>query len=190
MTKKVNVTPSAEGEDDAIGIVMPALMDDDRDEDFSQGMEDVGDSLWILPLRNLVLFPGVAMPVMIGRAKSLQLIKEVAHKKSMVGVVCQKDTKIDEPGFEDLYEIGVVAEVIQVLELPDGSTTAIIQGKNRFRLHELTETDPFMEGRISVLETRLPRKNDREFEALVSAIRDLTEKMLNASGDPPRDIWP
>ena len=188
MTKKVNVTPSAEGEDDAIGIVMPALMDDDRDEDFSQGMEDVGDSLWILPLRNLVLFPGVAMPVMIGRAKSLQLIKEVAHKKSMVGVVCQKDTKIDEPGFEDLYEIGVVAEVIQVLELPDGSTTAIIQGKNRFRLHELTETDPFMEGRISVLETRLPRKNDREFEALVSAIRDLTEKMLNASGDPPRDL--
>jgi ATP-dependent Lon protease len=188
MTKKINVTPSAEGEDDAIGIVMPVVVDCDRDEDFSQGMEEVGDTIWILPLRNLVLFPGVAMPVMIGRAKSLQLIKEVAHKKVMVGVVCQKDTKIDEPGFDDLYDIGVVAEVIQVLEMPDGSTTAIIQGKNRFRLHELTETDPFMEGRISVMENRLPRKNDREFEALVSAIRDLTEKILTASGDPPRDL--
>ncbi|MDR2469328.1 MAG: endopeptidase La [Tannerella sp.] len=167
---------------------MPVVVDCDRDEDFSQGMEEVGDTIWILPLRNLVLFPGVAMPVMIGRAKSLQLIKEVAHKKVMVGVVCQKDTKIDEPGFDDLYDIGVVAEVIQVLEMPDGSTTAIIQGKNRFRLHELTETDPFMEGRISVMENRLPRKNDREFEALVSAIRDLTEKILTASGDPPRDL--
>ncbi|MDR1454659.1 MAG: endopeptidase La [Tannerella sp.] len=175
-------------EDEAVGIVMPILVDCDRDEDFSEGMDDVGESLLILPLRNLVLFPGVAVPVVVGRAKSMQLIQEAADKKLMIGVTCQKDTKVDDPRFDDLYHTGVVAEVLRVLEMPDGTTTAIIQGRKRLRLHELTETDPFLRGRISMIENKFPRKNDREFEALVSAIKDLTVKILTSSGEPPRDL--
>ncbi|MDR1676578.1 MAG: endopeptidase La [Tannerella sp.] len=179
---------SSEEEDDAVGIVMPILMDCDRDEDFSEGIDEVGDSLPILPLRNLVLFPGVAVPVVAGRAKSMQLIQKAADEKFMLGITCQKDTRVDEPSFDDLYSVGVVAEVLRVLEMPDGSTTAIIQGRKRFQLHELTDTEPFLKGRVSMLENKLPRKNDREFEALVSAIKDLTVKILTSSGEPPRDL--
>ena len=93
--KKDKVTMFAEESyndlDDNIGIVMPILTDCDVDEDFTEGMEKVGEELPILPLRNMVLFPGVAMPVMIGRPKSMRLIKEAAHKKSLIGVVCQNE---------------------------------------------------------------------------------------------------
>lgn len=181
-------SPAVSGEDDAVGIVMPILVECDRNEDFSEGMDEVGDSILILPLRNLVLFPGVAVPVVVGRAKSMELIQEAADKKRMIGVTCQKDTKVDEPQFDDLYHIGVVAEVLRVLEMPDGTTTAIIQGRKRFQLHELTDTEPFLKGRISMLDNKFPRKNDREFEALVSAIKDLTVKILTSSGEPPRDL--
>ncbi|MDR1407679.1 MAG: endopeptidase La [Tannerella sp.] len=167
---------------------MPILMECDKDDDFLEGIDKVGDELPILPLRNMVLFPGVAMPVIIGRAKSMRLIREATHRKLMIGVTCQKDTETEDPSFPDLYNIGVVAEILRVLELPDGSTTVILQGKKRFLLHELTESEPFMVGRISLLEDNFPRKNDREFEALVSTIKDLTIKMLIASGDPPKDL--
>jgi ATP-dependent Lon protease len=174
--------------DDSAGIVMPILMECDKDDDFLEGIEKVGDELPILPLRNMVLFPGVAMPVIIGRAKSMRLIREATHRKQMIGVTCQKVTETEDPAFSDVYSIGVVAEVLRVLELPDGSTTAILQGKKRFLLHELIKTDPFMVGRISLLEDKFPRKNDREFEALFSTIKDLTVKMLIASGEPPKDL--
>ena len=101
--KKDKVTMFAEESyndlDDNIGIVMPILTDCDVDEDFTEGMEKVGEELPILPLRNMVLFPGVAMPVMIGRPKSMRLIKEAAHKKSLIGVVCQKDMNTEDRRF-------------------------------------------------------------------------------------------
>ena len=174
--------------DDSVGIVMPILMECDKDEDFSEGIDKVGESLPILSLRNMVLFPGVAMPVIVGRAKSMRLIREASHKKIMIGVLCQKETEVEDPGFDDLYTIGVVAEILRVLEMPDGSTTAILQGRKRFQLHELTETEPYLTGRVSLLEDTHPKKSDREFEALISTIKDLTVKMLTASGEPPRDL--
>ena len=107
--KKDKVTMFAEESyndlDDNIGIVMPILTDCDVDEDFTEGMEKVGEELPILPLRNMVLFPGVAMPVMIGRPKSMRLIKEAAHKKSLIGVVCQKDMNTEDPKIEDLLSL-------------------------------------------------------------------------------------
>jgi ATP-dependent Lon protease len=174
--------------DEGVGIVMPILMECDKDEDFSEGLDKVGEELPILPLRNMVLFPGVAVPIMVSRAKSMRLIREADHKKKLVGVVCQKDTEIEDPDYEDLYSIGVVAEIIRVLEMPDGTTTAILQGKKRFLLHQTTEKEPFLMGRISLLEDKFSRKNDREFEALVSTIKDLTIKMLSASIQPARDL--
>ena len=174
--------------DDNIGIVMPILTECDVDEDFTEGIEKVGDTIPILPLRNMVLFPGVAMPVIIGRPKSMRLIKEAVHKKSLIGVVCQKEVDTEDPVLEDLYTTGVIADIVRVLEMPDGSTTVILQGKKRFELNELTETDPYLSGKITVLEDTKPDKTDREFEALISTIKDLTIKMLGAVAEPPRDL--
>lgn len=174
--------------DDNIGIVMPILTECDVDEDFTEGIEKVGDTIPILPLRNMVLFPGVAMPVIIGRPKSMRLIKEAVHKKSLIGVVCQKEMGTEDPILEDLYTTGVIADIVRVLEMPDGSTTVILQGKKRFELNELTETDPYLSGKITVLEDMKPDKTDREFEALISTIKDLTIKMLGAVAEPPRDL--
>lgn len=174
--------------EDNLGIMMPILTECDVDEDFSDGIEKVGEVIPILPLRNMVLFPGVAMPVIVGRVKSMRLIKEAVQKKKMIGVVCQKEVETEDPTFDDLYSVGVVAEVVRVLELPDGNTTVILQGKKRFNLQELTETEPFLMGRIAVLEDRMPEKTDREFEALVSTIKDMTLKMLTAIAEPPRDL--
>lgn len=174
--------------DDNIGIVMPILTECDVDEDFTEGIEKVGDTIPILPLRNMVLFPGVAMPVIVGRPKSMRLIKEAVHKKSLIGVVCQKEMDTEDPVLEDLYTTGVIADIVRVLEMPDGSTTIILQGKKRFELNELTETDPYLSGKITVLEDTKPDKTDREFEALISTIKDLTIKMLGAVAEPPRDL--
>lgn len=174
--------------DDNIGIVMPILTECDVDEDFAEGIEKVGDTIPILPLRNMVLFPGVALPVIIGRPKLMRLIKEAVHKKSLIGVVCQKEMGTEDPVLEDLYTTGVIADIVRVLEMPDGSTTVILQGKKRFELNELTETDPYLSGKITVLEDTKPDKTDREFEALISTIKDLTIKMLGAVAEPPRDL--
>lgn len=174
--------------DDNIGIVMPILTECDVDEDFTEGIEKVGDTIPILPLRNMVLFPGVALPVIIGRPKSMRLIKEAVHKKSLIGVVCQKEMGTEDPILEDLYTTGVIADIVRVLEMPDGSTTVILQGKKRFELNELTKTDPYLSGKITVLEDTKPDKTDREFEALISTIKDLTIKMLGAVAEPPRDL--
>ena len=169
-------------------VTVPILMECDKDEDFSEGLDKVGDLIPILPLRNMVLFTGVAMPVVAGRAKSMRLIRHAAQKKIMLGVCCQRDSSVDEPEFDDLYHVGVIAEVMRILELPDGSNTVILQGKKRFSLQSINETEPFLTGKIEQLEETRPKKSDREFEALASTIKDLTIKMLIATMDPPRDL--
>ena len=174
--------------DESMGAVMPILMDCDKDEDFSEGMDKVGETLPILPLRNMVLFPGVAMPIFVGRPKSMRLIREASQRKLLVGVVCQKDAEVEEPGLDDLYPIGTVAEVLRVLEMPDGSTTAILQGRKRMALHSLVDTEPYLNGAISLLDDQPAGKDDREYEALISTIKDLTIKMIEAAGDPPREL--
>ena len=173
--------------DDTI-VAVPILMECDKDEDFSDGLETVGDTLPILPLRNMVLFPGVAMPVIAGRVKSMRLIKDAVKKKKLIGVCCQVDPAVDEPGFEDLYHVGVIAEIMRVLEMPDGTTTVILQGKRRFQLESIIETEPFLVGNINQLEDTRPKKSDREFEALTSTLKDLTVKMLASTMEPPRDL--
>ena len=174
--------------DDDMEMVVPILTECDVDDDFMDGIENIGNEIPILPLRNMVLFPGIAMPVMIGRQKSLRLAKEVQGKKILIGVVCQKDRETDDPGMDDLYNIGVIAEVVRVLDMPDGTTTAILQGKKRFELKELTQTEPYLKGKVELLEDVVPDKKDRDFEALISTIKDLTIKMLKSAGDPSRDM--
>ena len=184
---KIQMNDSFDEMDDTI-VAVPILMECDKDEDFSEGLETVGDTLPILPLRNMVLFPGVAMPVIAGRAKSMRLIKAAMKKKKLIGVCCQVDPVVDEPSFDDLYHVGVIAEIMRVLEMPDGTTTVILQGKRRFQLESINETEPFLVGKIAQLEETRPKKSDREFEALTSTLKDLTVKMLSSTMEPPRDL--
>lgn len=139
-------------------------------------------------MRNMVMYPGVALPVSVGRAKSLQLIKEAYAQKQYIGVTCQKDMYVDEPEYKDLYEIGTIAEIVKILEMPDGSTTVILQGKRRFHLDNLTTFTPYLRGNISLLEEKMPKSNDKEFEALISAIKDMTFNILKTLGEPSREL--
>ncbi|MDR1257978.1 MAG: endopeptidase La [Tannerellaceae bacterium] len=171
-----------------MGLVVPILTECDADEDFADGTDMFGNTLPILPLRNMVLFPGVIIPVLVGRSKSMRLINDAVKKKKLIGVVGQKEINVEDPQLEDLYPVGVVADVVKVLELPDGTTTVIIQGKKRFELNELVETNSYLSGRVTLLEDEMPGKNDREFEALLSTIKELTIKMLSSVSDLPRDF--
>lgn len=174
--------------DDMEGAVVPVIMECDVDEDFSQGLEKIGEVVPILPLRNMVLFPGVALPVIVGRVKSMRLVRDAVQKKKMIGVVCQKDMETEDPDMEDLYTTGVIANVVRLLEMPDGNTTVILQGKKRFELNHLVETEPFLSGNIRLLDDNMPDKSDQEFQALLSTIKDLTIKMLSASHEHARDL--
>ena len=167
--------------------IMPIFAEVEGNPDIEcPGVAEV--DLPILPLRNMVMYPGVALPVSVGRAKSLQLIKEAYAQKQYIGVTCQKDMYVDEPEYKDLYEIGTIAEIVKILEMPDGSTTVILQGKRCFHLDNLTTFTPYLRGNISLLEEKMPKSNDKEFEALISAIKDMTFNILKTLGEPSREL--
>ena len=143
----------------------------------------------ILPLRNMVLFPGVTLPITVGRSKSLQLVREAAKKKQLIGVVCQKDMYKDDPDeTDDLYPIGSMGEIIKILEMPDGNTTVILQGKQRFHLDEVTSYFPYITGNITLQPEIMPQENDKEFEALLDALKDITLDVLKSMPEPPREL--
>ena len=169
--------------DEPMDIVIPILTDCDNDDDFSEGIDKQITEVPILPLRNMVLFPGVALPVMIGRTKSMNLIKDKANSKAMIGVVCQRDMEVDEPKQEDLYTVGVIADVLRVLDMSDGMTTVLLQGRKRFELHELTQDEPYLKGRISLIDEQVPENPDREFKAVMSNIKDLMIKIMMATNE-------
>ena len=167
-------------------------MDDQNDNAFSliadfDGNEDqvfdikVGETLPVLPLRNMVLFPGVFMPVSVGRKSSLRLVREADKKKSYIAVVCQKMAETDEPAFEDLHPIGTIGKIVRVLEMPDQTTTVIIQGMKRLELKNITETHPYLKGEVNIIEEEIPSKDDKEFQALVETCKDLTIRYIKSS---------
>ena len=132
--------------------------------------EDVPDELAILPLRNTVLFPGVVIPITVGRDKSIKLIKEAYHGTKTIGVVAQKDMEIEDPKAEDLQTTGTIARLIKILQMPDGNTTAIIQGKKRFEIIEITQSEPYYKAKIQSLEYKSKVPQDKNFNALISSI--------------------
>ena len=158
---------------------------DGNEEQLFEGQID--KCLPILPLRNMVLFPGVFMPVSIGRRSSLRLIREANRKNSYIAVVCQKAIETERPLFEDLHHIGSVAKIVRVLEMPDQTTTVILQGSKRMRLEEIVELDPYLKGRITLLNEELPDKNDKEFLAAVEACKDVTVRYIRTSEAMPPD---
>ena len=156
----------------------------DEDEQNVRAFE-VPDILPILPLRNTVLFPGVIIPISIGREKSLRLIREIQKSKGVFGAIAQKDVKEDNPQKDDLFEVGTVAKVIKVLEMPDNSTSVIIQGKKRFQLEEMITDEPYHMAKVKGLEDDTDEKQRNEFEAVVSSIKDLSLRVIKASSNVP-----
>ena len=128
------------------------------------------------------------MPVAIGRSKSLALVKAAQKENLLIGVVCQYDYTTDDPTQSDLYSVGVVAEILKVLELPDNTTNVILQGKGRFKLNKITQTVPYNRGVVTLLDDFVPQQSDAEFEALVSSLKDLTFDMLKKLGDGAREM--
>ena len=144
-------------------------------------------TLPILPLRNMVLFPGVVMPVAVGRKSSLRLAKAADKKDMNIGVVCQLNPETENPGFADLYHIGTMAKIIRVLELPDRSTTVILQGMSRFELKDIVSDKPFLTGVVEKINEELPSKNDKEFDLLVDACKDRTIQFIQISEQMPKE---
>ncbi len=140
----------------------------------------------ILPLRNTVLFPGVVLPITVGRDKSIKAVQEAYKADKLIGVIAQKDTNIENPEAADLCSIGTVAKIIKLIKMPDGGTTIIIQGKKRFELLEMTSDDPFFKARIAMLEEdETPVGED--FQAILSSIRDFATQIIHLSPNIPTE---
>ena len=184
--RKKDILSLEEGNEPVISIIT----NDFDDGDCYINEKDLKDELPILPLRNTVIFPGTSMPISVARNKSLKLIKSVNRQKGKyVGLICQKDAENEDPEIADLYPMGVIGEIIRVIELPDDeNVTVIFQGKKRFKLTELTQNEPFMKGRYEIREGVPVLKTDTEYKALLDSIRDLTIQMLRMYGEPPREF--
>ena len=148
---------------------------------------DIPSVIPILALRNTVLFPGVVIPITVGRSKSVNLIRELNSKKKIIGAISQIDAKIEEPETKDLFKVGTIAHVLKVLEMPDGSTSIILQGIRRFEVEEFMGEDPYFTAKINLLKDIHPHEDDREFKAIVGSIRDLSLKVINLSPNIPHE---
>ncbi|MFW5757634.1 MAG: endopeptidase La [Bacteroidota bacterium] len=157
------------------------------EEEEQMSSEDLPGSLPILALKNTVLFPGVVIPITVSRDKSIKLIKEVYKKDKIAGVVSQKDDSIEDPEYKDLNMIGTVAYILKTLSMPDGSTTVIIQGKRRFKMDHLLESEPFLRAKISPFDKPISKKGDKNFKALISTIKDLAIQIVNKSPHIPSE---
>ncbi|MDR0864819.1 MAG: endopeptidase La [Candidatus Symbiothrix sp.] len=140
--------------------------------------EDMENIMPILPLKNLLFFPGVPTPVNIGRSKSMKLIQDIQKKEGIVGVFCQKDATEDNPGYNDLYPIGLVAQIINVVKEDNDNTTILLMGERRVHLDAITEQEPYLKGKFSLCEDIFPAKSDKEFKEQLKAIRDKTLHIL------------
>lgn len=146
----------------------------------------IPDIIPILPLRNTVLFPGVVLPITVGRDKSIKAVREAHSGDKLIGVLSQSDGNIEEPQFKDLTQVGTVAKILKMLRMPDGSTTVILQGKLRFSVKELITEEPFFKAAINVLsESEVP--DDKEFEATISSIKDMAGSVIKLSPNIPTE---
>ena len=147
---------------------------------------EIGEEIPILPLRNTVLFPGVVLPITVGRDKSIQAVNEAYKSNKLVGVLAQKDSNIEDPSVKDLEQIGTVAKVVKLIKMPDGGTTVIIQGKKRFQLNTITSEDPFFKAKITLLpEEAVP--DTEQFRALAGSIKDLASQIIQLSPNLPSE---
>ena len=149
--------------------------------------ESLPEVLPILPLTNTVLFPGVVIPINAGRDKSIKLINDANKSNKLIGVVAQKNSKIENPTVENIYGVGTVAKILRVLKMPDGNTTVIIQGKKRFKIKSVVKTDPYIQATIDPVSDRSQKKSDGKFSATIDAIKDIALKIIKENPNIPSE---
>src|ERR1035437_8437609 len=149
--------------------------------------EDIPDLLSILPLRNTVLFPGVVIPITIGRDKSIRLIKEQYKTDRIIGVVAQMHSEIEDPSTNDLYTIGTVAQIIKLFQMPDGNTTAILQGKKRFKITEIVQNDPYFKAKVTQYQDKKIPLKDKKFKAMVATLKEMAMQITTQSPNIPSE---
>ncbi len=179
--KDMNFILSAEDEMDFMPIIPLNENDGDNSADTVFPAE-----LPLLPLRNTVLFPGVVLPITVGRDKSIKAVNDAYKADKLVGVVAQKDSDIEDPTVTDLEDVGTVARIVKLIKMPDGGTTVIIQGKRRFKVGAILSEDPYFKAMIELLEEEEAPK-DQNFEAYVSNIKDLATQIIQLSPNMPSE---
>ncbi len=147
---------------------------------------NIPEEICLLPLRNTVLFPGVVLPITVGRDKSIKAVNDAYALSKLIGVVAQRDSSIEDPAAKDLEQVGTVAKIVKQIKMPDGGTTIIIQGKSRFSIQEITSEEPYFKAKIQVIEEEEAPK-DPDFEAYVSNIKDLATEIIQLSQNIPTE---
>jgi ATP-dependent Lon protease len=165
---------------DGEGDIIPIIADG---EDGDLEDIDTPETIPVLSLRNTVLFPGVVLPISIGRPRSIQLIKDAYRNDKIVGTVAQKDPDMENPGYDDLHSVGTIGQIVKLLEMPDGSTTAIIQGRKRMILSELVSDDPYFIARVKPMPERKPESLSKDFDAIVGSLKDLSLKIIKINSN-------
>lgn len=162
---------------------IPILSEEDDDTDSIE----IPDSLPILPLRNTVLFPGIVLPITVGREKSIKLIRDAYKKNKLIGTLTQRNPNINEPESKDLFKVGTLAQVLKILEMPDNSTSVIIQGKRRIIVNDITTTSPYIKAQVSLFPDIKAEEGDKEFKAITSSLKDLSLRIIQLSNNIPQE---
>lgn len=169
---------------DSEAELIPLLTPEDEEE---MNNEELPESLPILPLRNMVLFPGVVIPITAGRDKSIKLINDANASGKNIGVVAQKNEEDEDPTKEDIHTIGTVARILRVLKMPDGNITIILQGKKRFEIAEVVSEEPYITATVKEVPEKRPKKNDTEFNAIIDSLKELAVKIIQESPNLPSE---
>ncbi len=164
--------------------LIPLLTPEDEEQ---MNKESLPETLPVLPLRNTVLFPGVVIPITAGRDKSINLIKDANNGTKTIGVVSQKDESVENPGPEDINAVGTVARILRVLQMPDGNTTVIIQGKKRFKIDSVLAEKPYLTAKVSEATEERPDEKGSEFEAIIDSIKELAFKIIKDNPNIPSE---
>lgn len=169
---------------DSEAELIPLLTPEDEEE---MNNELLPDSLPILPLRNMVLFPGVVIPITAGRDKSIKLINDANASGKNIGVVAQKNEEDEDPTKDDIHTVGTVARILRVLKMPDGNITIILQGKKRFEIAEVVSEEPYITAKVKEVPEKRPKKNDTEFNAIIDSLKELAVKIIQESPNLPSE---
>lgn len=183
MNKKIEFYDFMDGIDDGTEFI-PLLSPEDED---SMNKEHLPENLPLLPLRNTVLFPGVVIPITVGRDKSIKLVKDAYGKDKTIGVIAQKDQDVEDPGLEHLNKIGTVARILKMLRMLDGNTTIIIQGKQKFEIESLIQDDPYLVAKVKGVPEIFPVEKDDKFQALVNSVKEMALDIIEKSPEIPTE---
>src|SRR5205809_1854797 len=158
---------------------IPIIPLNESDSESMDGIE-IPDEISLLPLRNTVLFPGVVLPITVGRDKSIRAVNDAYKSDKLIGVIAQKDSDIEDPEKKDLENVGTIAKIVKLIKMPDGGTTVIIQGKSRFFLDSIVSEDPYFRAKIRTLVDEEAPK-DSDFEAYVANIKEMAAEIIQLS---------